>query len=1788
MTSTLVAQAGVQLSSGPDSYDYMGSRENAVPTGRKRKSSDPPANKTNVPRQKITRACDSCKGKKTRCTGTLPCGRCTRLSLSCEYNAAYSRGLPPDPLPASPSVAARYTRNRSTSHASIPQSPIPRQSPPARESSGTTRTSHSHVPQSSVEVARRNNSPDPVATDFEGNYLGPASGVSFLNRVWSRLHQDETSAVPGKLQNESWPKNTSVFMFGDKPYSDGNNAGFTLPPFEKALELVSIYFDYAMVTYRFLHRGSVEEWLKELYKRNVSSSNLPTGPLVARTAIILMIFAMSTLHEEQTQGNQAESWTGSERWYAASKYVLSVEFGPPRLETVQARLGQCLYLLSSSRANECWYTFGTAVQLVTAIGLHRRCAPKPSKKGASYLERELRKRILWSAYTLDKYLNVIFGRPRLLHDEDIDQELPDEVNDEDMLQDDPAMRIGTADSMMIASVLHFKLGRILGEISRQFYTVNPIYRESPLEAAVRITSQLEKWKETAPPLFNSVRPTSLIPPLCRQSQVLQLAYSHAMIHATRSFLLNDFTDLSRRPGASDPTVTTHVTKCLEAAEHVMKLVDSIAKQGTLIQSFWFTHHHRMSSTFEWAETDNNRLRSLFCLAELCQQHLAEATRKNCPSRRYGIILEETRLEVHKQLGSQFRTCSVANVPEPRDMSTRNQGLVLGQRPTETADPNNMVSFNSNSINLGGDFQSTSFMDEPFGLGDAGYLDSLDGSIWWTQLDTWQTIMMLSTLLPQAPTHIDKLPHDRHELPEPDTEPLTVDELVRQRASLGPLQPVVYYPRTGIDYSDFPLYQLDVFAFRVAKILAEVIPPRESSSEKPTVIALLGPSDLNYLVLLLALTKLGHAGLLLSTRISVEAHVSLTERTNTQHLFVHNSLKDTARKIKERIPALQIHDTPVEESYDYPIADENINTNLLAHLDPEVETTHLAWIIHSSGSTGLPKPIFQTQRAAIKNYAGNMNMRGFITLPLYHNHGLCCLFRTVYSCKTLHLYNPGLPLTSKHLVDIMRSYSFEIFYGVPYVLKLLAESDEGIKALANLKAVMFGGSPCPDSLGNLLVENGVYLVSHYGSTETGQLMTSMRPREDKRWDWLRPSDAVKKFLRFEERFPGVYESVVLDGWPSKVMSNRPDGAYATKDLFMKHPDMEAYKYYSRLDDTITLVNGEKVIPLDLEGRVRQLSIVADALAFGVEKENIGLAVIRAREVASMTDEQVVEAIWPAVEKANETLPAYGQLSKSMLRVLPADIPYARTDKGTVIRQAFYRDYSDLIEACYEAEEAVIESLVLSEEETRAFLRNQLPEIVPAKDPNEFTDDADFFSLGMDSLQATQLRSVLAKTLDTKGHKLGLNVAFEHPTISSLAHYLYSLSSGAAAKEISIEEKMNTLVSKYSSFDQHIPCPNGLSGRYIVVTGATGSLGCHAVAKLSALPDVHKIYCFVRASSPIDAYCRLLDSLRARRVYETLSASSKKKLIAVPSDLSVPSLGLDTTTYNTLTSELTDIIHCAWSVNFNLHLSSFEQDNIAGLKHLINLSLKVQRPAPATLNFCSSVSAVVRSTELEIPECLPGKFCFAQSMGYAQSKLVAEHLCINAAKQTGLHARVLRIGQVVGDTTHGIWNTTEAIPLMLQAAKTIGALPKLDEFHRWLPVDSVASIISDILLSSTPEYDASTVETQPVFNIISPHPFHWTKDLLPFIRDAGLEFEELNPREWILRLRESNPDPVKNPPIKLVDFFAGKYDTEEPKRALGWETRKTGEVSGTFKKVSPLDQGMVGKMMGYFMEEWGWER
>jgi carbohydrate kinase (thermoresistant glucokinase family) len=314
------------------------------------------------------------------------------------------------------------------------------------------------------------------------------------------------------------------------------------------------------------------------------------------------------------------------------------------------------------------------------------------------------------------------------------------------------------------------------------------------------------------------------------------------------------------------------------------------------------------------------------------------------------------------------------------------------------------------------------------------------------------------------------------------------------------------------------------------------------------------------------------------------------------------------------------------------------------------------------------------------------------------------------------------------------------------------------------------------------------------------------------------------------------------------------------------------------------------------------------------------------------------------------------------------------------------------------------------------------------------------------------------------------------------------------------------------------------------------------------------------------------MRERSVYHYLTLEARRKIVTLPSHFGDASLGLSPKMYAEIASNITGLVHCAWSVNFNLGLGSFEADCIAGAHNLLSLCLKAQRPEPASFNFCSSVSAVARTKSGFVPEALPESLEYAQGMGYAQSKLVTEHICVKAAKAYGIKTRVLRVGQVIADTSHGIWNATEAIPLMMQAALTIGAVPTLDESPLWLPVDVVASTISDISLG----YAGACV-----VNVVNHQAFHWTRDLIPALHNAGLSFKELSQKEWVAALRTSNPDPVTNPPIKLLEFFASKYDNDLPRTGLTYDTSYARFLSSSLAAAPVLNQSIVNKFISHFL-------
>src|SRR3569833_2137094 len=139
--------------------------------------------------------------------------------------------------------------------------------------------------------------------------------------------------------------------------------------------------------------------------------------------------------------------------------------------------------------------------------------------------------------------------------------------------------------------------------------------------------------------------------------------------------------------------------------------------------------------------------------------------------------------------------------------------------------------------------------------------------------------------------------------------------------------------------------------------------------------------------------------------------------------------------------------------------------------------------------------------------------------------------------------------------------------------------------------------------------------------------------DDSWAYIRPYANLKDHMFFNPLEDGTYESVYLKSHPALMISNssNPPGSFHSKDLIVPHPTIEnAWKYVARHDDRITLITGEKILPLGMEGTVRDHGLVRDALMVGIDRPVTGMLVFRAQAAADMSEDEVMKAIWPAVE------------------------------------------------------------------------------------------------------------------------------------------------------------------------------------------------------------------------------------------------------------------------------------------------------------------------------------------------------------------------------------------------------------------------------------------------------------------------------------------------------------------------------------------------------------------------------
>lgn len=533
-------------------------------------------------RQKVTRACDSCKSRKRRCTGEWPCTSCwydkgyfgicastdilavgfdpdlsgfknvltsgkVSSGAECTYKASYTRGKLVQPLPST----------RADETTSIPSAADRRQVQSTSEEPARPGLEAVDGVDSNGRTSRAA-SPEGEAAALAGQYSGPTSAYSFLRRAWRRFGLN----VNQQEEKESGQAVT-IFSYGDKQFPR-SAALTTLPDRQWTAEMFSIYFDFAMPTYRFLHQPTVTTWLQR-YHEQVETHTEPTSLMPARQAIVLMVLATASLFDADSNAentrNGREAWHVSEPYFQAAQTKLASETGKVRLEAVQARLAMCLYLLHTSRPNQAWYTFGITSQILMALGMHRARSSSTSQLDA--VTTECRKRALWAAFTLDTYLSVILGRPTLIHSDDVDQQFPEAVDDEDLNVSGILTNRLRRDPVIQGSIFHAKITRIAKKALKEQYSVHRHRDSYRLTVATRLNAEVAEWRQSLPVVLSgAIHPSSLIQIFQRQIIVLELAHSLAVILINRPLLLID----------SNVDNKSNVNACLSAAKSILDIV----------------------------------------------------------------------------------------------------------------------------------------------------------------------------------------------------------------------------------------------------------------------------------------------------------------------------------------------------------------------------------------------------------------------------------------------------------------------------------------------------------------------------------------------------------------------------------------------------------------------------------------------------------------------------------------------------------------------------------------------------------------------------------------------------------------------------------------------------------------------------------------------------------------------------------------------------------------------------------------------------------------------------------------------------------------------------------------------------------------------------------------------------------------------------------------------------------------------------------------------------------------
>ncbi|CUS08537.1 unnamed protein product [Tuber aestivum] len=366
-------------------------------------------------RKRLPLACIACRRKKIRCSGENPaCRHCVRSRTPCVYKQSTRKAAPRTDYMAM--LDRRLKRMEERLIKNVPKEEV---------SAVLSTTGRSVVRPSISTTSARAGAPAKKRT--------AATAFGDELDIWAR--GDSSTARKGTGIPETW---------GDSPLgavgrTDADDGSHALPPKDIQEHLAEVFFDYVYgQPYFVLHKPS--------FMRRLRSGTAPA-------VLVLAVCAVSARFSKHPAVRHDPPFLAGEAFASEARRQILKKFDTPNVTNVTVCVLLGLHEFGTCQGGRSWAMGGMATRMAHAIQLHKEAnndpLGKPHSRPAgdyfhqdeggymSFVDREIRRRSMWSCFILDRFTSSGTERPHLIAESEIEVQLP--VHDRNLELDIPAV-----------------------------------------------------------------------------------------------------------------------------------------------------------------------------------------------------------------------------------------------------------------------------------------------------------------------------------------------------------------------------------------------------------------------------------------------------------------------------------------------------------------------------------------------------------------------------------------------------------------------------------------------------------------------------------------------------------------------------------------------------------------------------------------------------------------------------------------------------------------------------------------------------------------------------------------------------------------------------------------------------------------------------------------------------------------------------------------------------------------------------------------------------------------------------------------------------------------------------------------------------------------------------------------------------------------------------------------------------------------------------------------------------